>query len=135
MSKEKSKPVVARDKVYSKRRISESEIASWKLTGLLANCMNFLDRAYFHADTYGSKIIFVFKDKPSEDASPISPNLHNRFLSKFRDVYKNTVLLDYDNLPDLLKRRESYAKMKARKDAREAEKFKKKMESHTKVKS
>lgn len=119
--------------VNVRRKPIDEDVIRWKLQGLMANSMNMIQTVHWQSDTYGHKIIFVFKDKPHDkEKYPLSPNIHNRFLSLFRRFYKNTVLLDYDNMPDLVKRKEAAEKARLKKEQKEMEEFKKRMEEHAK---
>ena len=116
-----------------RRKPIDDDVIRWKLQGLMANSMNMIQTVHWQSDTYGHKIIFVFKEKPHDkEKYPLSPNIHNRFLALFRKFYKNTVLLDYDNMPDLIKRKEAAEKARLKKEQKEMEEFKKRMEEHAK---
>ena len=116
-----------------RRKPIDDDVIRWKLQGLMANSMNMIQTVHWQSDTYGHKIIFVFKEKPHDkEKYPLSPNIHNRFLALFRKFYKNTVLLDYDNMPDLIKREEAAEKARLKKEQKKMQEFKNSMEEHAK---
>ncbi len=120
-----------KDKEPRQIRVNIStDVLKWKLRGLLNKTMDYIHEVHWQSDTYGSRIFFVLHDKEMEKL--ISANIHNRFLGIFRKYYKLTVLLDYDNYPDLLKRREAAEKARLKKEEKEKEEIKKTLDELSK---
>lgn len=58
----------------------------------------------------GPRIVFIVKKSDFERFTPI---IHNRFLSIFRQYYKHPVMLEYDTIEDIERRKKAKQKRDA----------------------